>query len=559
MFKNVSGQKITLLVIDVSLNAPKTGDSANLTAYVSKDDGSVTVLGDTSATELDATNAPGLYSFDLTQAETNADKLLFSGKSSTANVKVIPSLIYNLPASFTSHVAQTGDNYAVVNSGTHGNAALKTLIDTLDNFVDTEVADIQSRLPAALVSGRIDASVGAMAANVLTATAINADAITAAKIADGAIDAATFAADAITAAKIAADVTTELQAGLATAAALSTVSGLVDDLETRLTATRAGYLDNLSAGAAALQTSVDDLEGRLTAARAGYLDNLNGHVAQTGDAYARLGAPAGASVSADLVVIDDFVDALESRLTATRAGYLDNLSAGAVALEASLQGLITTVGASAAGIATAVWGAATRLLTAGTNIVLAKGTGVTGFNDLSAAQVNAEADTALADVGVTTTITGRIDAAVSTRATPAQVNTEVDTALADYDGPTNAEMEARTIAAANYATAANLATVAGYIDTEVAAIIASIAALNNLSTAQVLAQVEAALTATIADSVPADGTRPSISSGVYMLVQFMLERSVSGTTATVRKPDGSTTLFTLTLNDAVSPTAVTRA
>ena len=37
------------------------------------------------------------------------------------------------------------------------------------------------------------------------------------------------------------------------------------------------------------------------------------------------------------------------------------------------------------------------VLTAGTNIVLAKGTGVTGFNDLSAAQVNTEADTALAD------------------------------------------------------------------------------------------------------------------------------------------------------------------
>lgn len=49
----------------------------------------------------------------------------------------------------------------------------------------------------------------------------------------------------------------------------------VDDLEGRLTATRAGYLDNLSGGAAALQASVDDLEGRLTAIRAGYLDNLS--------------------------------------------------------------------------------------------------------------------------------------------------------------------------------------------------------------------------------------------------------------------------------------------
>jgi hypothetical protein len=50
--------------------------------------------------------------------------------------------------------------------------------------------------------------------------------------------------------------------------------------------------------------------------------------------------------------------------------------------------------------------------------------------------VNAEVDTAIADVGLTSTITGRIDAAVSTRATPAQVATELNT----YDGPTNAEL-----------------------------------------------------------------------------------------------------------------------
>jgi hypothetical protein len=65
-----------------------------------------------------------------------------------------------------------------------------------------------------------------------------------------------------------------------------------------------------------------------------------------------------------------------------------------------------------------VWAVATRLLTAGTNIVLAKGTGVTGFNDLSAAQVNAEVDAALADVGLTTTVTGRIDAAISSVSAP---------------------------------------------------------------------------------------------------------------------------------------------
>lgn len=63
--------------------------------------------------------------------------------------------------------------------------------------------DLVARIPSALVSGRIDASVGATAANVITATSIAADAITAAKVADGTIDAATFAAGAINAAAIA--------------------------------------------------------------------------------------------------------------------------------------------------------------------------------------------------------------------------------------------------------------------------------------------------------------------------------------------------------------------
>lgn len=54
---------------------------------------------------------------------------------------------------------------------------------------------------------------------------------------------------------------------------------------------------------------------------------------------------------------------------------------------------------------------------------------VGGLSTQAKADVNAEADTALADVGLTTTVTGRIDAAVSTRATPAQVNAEVVDAL----------------------------------------------------------------------------------------------------------------------------------
>ncbi len=101
MFKNTASQKLAIFAFDATTGLPKTGDAANITAYVSKDWGSVTVLGDTSATEMDATNAKGMYLFDLTQAETNADTLIFTAKSSTANIALVPQIISTLPANFT--------------------------------------------------------------------------------------------------------------------------------------------------------------------------------------------------------------------------------------------------------------------------------------------------------------------------------------------------------------------------------------------------------------------------------------------------------------------------
>lgn len=52
--------------------------------------------------------------------------------------------------------------------------AVKTVVDAV--LVDTGTT-LDGRIPASLVSGRIDASVGAMAANVLTASALAADAV----------------------------------------------------------------------------------------------------------------------------------------------------------------------------------------------------------------------------------------------------------------------------------------------------------------------------------------------------------------------------------------------
>jgi hypothetical protein len=85
--------------------------------------------------------------------------------------------------------------------------------------------------------------------------------VRASAIADGAIAAATLAADTITAAKVAADVTTELQAGLATAAAVATLQTSVDDLPTNaeLATSQAAADDATLAAIASLQTTADDI------------------------------------------------------------------------------------------------------------------------------------------------------------------------------------------------------------------------------------------------------------------------------------------------------------
>ena len=105
--------------------------------------------------------------------------------------------------------ANTGDAFARL--GAPAGASVSADIATVATYVDTEVAaikavtdnlpnsgalstiqsdldDIQTRLPAALVGGRMDSSVGAMAAAVITAAAIATDAI----------DADALAADAVT-------------------------------------------------------------------------------------------------------------------------------------------------------------------------------------------------------------------------------------------------------------------------------------------------------------------------------------------------------------------------
>lgn len=56
------------------------------------------------------------------------------------------------------------------------------------------------------------------------------------------------------------------------------------------------------------------------------VNTLTGHTAQTGDSYARLGAPAGASVSADIATVDGNVDTLLTRITSTLFSGITSLA-----------------------------------------------------------------------------------------------------------------------------------------------------------------------------------------------------------------------------------------
>lgn len=97
---------------------------------------------------------------------------------------------------------------------------------------------------------------------------------------------------------------------------VAAVAGLVTNA-TNLGSAAANYSATRGLAGTALPAAAADGAGGLPISDAGGLDLdsvLSGNVPQTGDSYARLGAPAGASIAADLVVIDDFVDALETRI-----------------------------------------------------------------------------------------------------------------------------------------------------------------------------------------------------------------------------------------------------
>lgn len=81
---------------------------------------------------------------------------------------------------------EAGIDWANIGSPTTTVNLSGTTVKTATDL-ETDTTDIQARIPAALVSGRIDASVGAVATGAITAAAIAADAIGASELAADAV------------------------------------------------------------------------------------------------------------------------------------------------------------------------------------------------------------------------------------------------------------------------------------------------------------------------------------------------------------------------------------
>jgi hypothetical protein len=87
MPKNTAG-KLYVYAHDNDDGTAKTGDAANIDAFVSLDGAAEAAIADTAPSEIDATNCPGWYVFDISAAETNGTMGLFTVKSATATIEV---------------------------------------------------------------------------------------------------------------------------------------------------------------------------------------------------------------------------------------------------------------------------------------------------------------------------------------------------------------------------------------------------------------------------------------------------------------------------------------
>lgn len=223
----------------------------------------------------------GYHSYRPSQAETNGAHIAYTFTGTGA----IPATVQVFTVAgdaFTRLGAPAGASVSA------DIAAVK--VDTAAILVDTGTT-LDGRIPAALVSGRMDCSVGAMAANTLTASALAADAVT------------------------------EIQSGLATAAALDTVDNFLDTEIAAILAAVDTEIGTLQTTATAIEADTQDIQTRLPAALVS--GRMDSNMQAAADGVITAAVVATGAIDADALAADAGTEIAAAVLTAAASNPID--------------------------------------------------------------------------------------------------------------------------------------------------------------------------------------------------------------------------------------------
>lgn len=460
MQKNVASQIWIVFAFDETDNTAKTGDSANITANLRLNGGAADATDTANPTELE----DGYYYFPLTQAETNANNIVICPSSTTANIQVIgvPGAVYTTAPNFNAlgiesdgdltkvntldgHTAQTGDSYARIGVAGAG----LTNIDLPNQTMDI-TGNITGNLSGSVgsVTGAVGSVTGNVGGDVVGSVAsvvgnVGGNVVGSVASVTGSVDSVTNAVGSVT--------------GNVGGNVVGTVASVVGDVG-----------GNVVGSVASVAGNVD---GNVT----GSVGSLVGHTVQTGDNY-------------PIVSHADYGNAQLVRST-TPANTLDVSATGEAGLD--FDNIKDATGAHTL-----------------TNITVPNVTTVattTTNTDMRGTNNAALAATALTNATWTDAKAGFIDVAISSRGTadPGDNMNLADNAItsAKYDEstafPIKSTDSGATQIARTGADSDTLETLSDQIDLQAldstVAKEATVAALNDLSAADVNAEVDTAL------------------------------------------------------------------
>jgi len=140
VFKNIASQKVAVYARNVVTDQPYTGGAATISAQYSKDGAACGATTDVNPTELDAADTPGIYIFDFVDAgDSNADMIVLSAVSTTANIQIEPLIIYTQTVMRgTDSAALTALFTAIKGEGWTTDETLKAIKAAVDSVGATE-------------------------------------------------------------------------------------------------------------------------------------------------------------------------------------------------------------------------------------------------------------------------------------------------------------------------------------------------------------------------------------------------------------------------------------